>query len=53
MFAVGAFGHSDRMLEEVCAQQHMPGILHTLAFVAVVMRVVGREGKGGGDKGVL
>lgn len=45
MFAVGAFGHFDRTLEEVCAPQHMLGILCTLSFVATVIRVAGRNGK--------
>lgn len=54
MFALGAFGHSDRMLEEVrAAQLHGGHIVHTPPFIAAAMGVMERRRRGGGEKGVM
>lgn len=57
MFAVGSFGHSDRMLEGVCAPQYMLCILCTFSFAAMEQWWEERENEGGGvcveGKGVM
>lgn len=51
MFALGAFGHSDRMLEEVrAAQLHGGHIVHTPPFIAAAMGVMERRRRRRGGK---